>query len=515
MRTGLVCVFGILAGAMSVPAQNCTLPGKPEPLTVQLGISGRPPSFIYGALPLGAKQVQIQVWYNYPTGNVANVWVEPSTAFISPITVNGKARTEVFLRGPSQTGFMLFQQAGSYQARWRGYNDCGYGPWSEFTKYKRAFTTKPTTTIVRGLTRVSSGANVMFVWTNNFADEVYSAVILYGGRAVRSEYGRGSFRAGWIYQGSNTYKDRPASPELELPNADIYSFRVRAWAPINRCWSPWTTNKFVVARSLPELPVLSVSQSDFNGFFNLSPRPRFIAQYKLGVIPALWTYFDIRRLENGRLVPVFQKWVSRYTLAENGAGRGANQSEICLRGEKAMPDLPPGTYVWRVKAHNGHNQWWDGSRKVNLSRWSAFRTNLLVAAGALAQPPTNGFFLGNRNVFTPGSWYAKDPVNKPEYLYWSNNLWRSHGQIGWDAVPNAFVYNIKIYRSNQWFKSYFQLDPRLHASVIHPSGRSFLFTQEPFPAGTYRFMVQAVNRANPTNLQFSPWSALSRDFTVP
>ena len=409
MKMGLVCLAGIIAGAVSVYAQDC-LPGKPEPLTVQLGISGRPPSFLYGAMPARAKQIQIQVWYQYPTGNVANVWIEPSTAYSRPVFFKGKPKTEVFLRGPSQTGFMLFFQAGTYQARWRGYNNCGYGPWSEFTKYNRKFTDKPKTVIIRGVSRVGSGGNIAFIWTNNFADEVYSAVILYGGRAVRSEYGRGAFRAGWIYEGSNTYKDRPLSPEKELPNATIYSFRVRAWAPVNRAWSPWTSNKFVVARSVPALPSLSVSQSDFNGFFNRSPRPRFIAQYKSGVIPALWTYFDIRRLENGRQCPVLQKWVSRYTLAENGAGRGANQSEICLRGEKVFPDLPPGTYIWRVKAHNGHEQWWDGSRKINLSRWSAFRTNVLVAAGALAKPSTNGFTLGNSNTFYAGCWYAKDPV---------------------------------------------------------------------------------------------------------
>ena len=82
-------------------------------------------------------------------------------------------------------------------------------------------------------------------------------------------------------------------------------------------------------------------------------------------------------------------------------------------------------------------------------------------------------------------------------------------------MPNAFAYNITIYRSNKWYQTYRQVDPRTRVCTISPSGRSILFSREPFPAGSYRFQVQAINRANPTNLQLSSWSAFSRDFTVP
>jgi hypothetical protein len=481
---------------------------------VGTGLSGRPVSYIFGAWPAGAEQIQIETRRVNADGTeklVARTWVDETTAFLTPITVNGKRKTEVFLRGPSQTGYKMLYNPGLHKTRWRGGNDCGIGPWSDYAFFTRTFVSKPVTRILKGPSRVKSGDDIVYKWKSNFADEVYCAVIAYGGRHVRKEYGRGAFRSGWIYEGSYTYRDRPASPSEELPNGTIYSFKVRAWCPINRRWSDWAVKPFTIARTKPRPPSLAFTQVDYGGFFNLSPRPQFTARY--AKTPALWTLFDIRRLENGQARKVIRKWVSRYGSVLDGAGRRRHSSEIVLRGEKIFADLPPGTYVWRVQSYNGNDQWWDGSRRTNLTVWTDFRTNEILAAGALAQPPTNAFSLCNEKTWFPGYYYPTE--EGPDHLVWSNSQSRLEGKIEWSTAPNAFVYNVEIHRSNKWFQTYRLLDPRFHPCTLNPSGRSILFKREPFPSGIYRFRVQAVNRANPSNTQYSAWSSFSPDFAVP
>lgn len=503
-----------IASATCAGAQT-GLPAQPSPLSVQLGISGRPPSFLYASVPANSDQIQIEVLLQTATGDkpAARVFVDASTCYLNPVIINGKSRTEVFLRGTGLTGFMMFYQTGTYKVHWRGYNeDAGFGPWSDFSSFTRSFSSRTLTRITRAPSTVAADTDLSFTWTNDFADEVYSLQIISGRRAVRNEYGRGAFRAGWMYEGPCTYQDRPATPDDELPNGP-YTFQIRAWCPIKRIWSAWAQKSFTVARSTPRLPSIMVTQQDFAGFFNRSPRPQFIARYGTGRVPALWTLFDIRRIENGRQRPVLQQWVSRYDLAQNGAGKGANPSDIYLRAEKIFADLPPGTYVWRVKAHGGHSQWWDGSRRTNFARWTDFRTNRLYAAGTLAQPRTNDMSLRNGTTWYDGHWYAADPA-KPEYLSWSNGYWRMEGKMVWATVPNAFAYHVQIFRDNQWYKSYYDLDPRIHNCTLSRSGRSILFARERFPAGTYKFRVQAINRANPPNQQLSPWSADSPDFVI-
>jgi len=515
MKIHILCLFGIMAGAASVLAQDCT-PSQPEPLVVKLGNSGRPPSFIYGDWPEGADQVQIEVIIKTAAGTdkpVARVFIDPTTCFLNPITVRGQRKTEVFIRGTGLTGFAMFYQAGQYKVHWRGYNDqCEFGPWSEFTPFTRVFTSQPVTRITRGLSRVTSDKDVMFQWKNNFVDEVYALQILYGRRAIRNQFGRGSFRNGWMYEGRNTYRDRPESPDDELCNSS-YVFKVRAWCPITRTWSAWAQKSFVVARGVPRAPSIMVTQRDFNGWFNRSSRPRFLARYGSRNTPALWTLYDIRRLVNGRQRRVILKWVSRYTSAKDGAGIGSNRGEICLRGEKIFSDLPPGTYIWRVKAHGGHTQWWDGSRRRNLGRWTAFRTNVLAAPGPLAKPVTTSMSLRNGSICDPGYWEAANPA-RPEYLSWHNPLWALKGKMVWRTVRKGFVYNVLIYRNNEYFKIYYGLDPRIHNLRMSSTGRTMLFTRDRFPAGTYRFRVQAYNRANTPSIRKSAWSDLSPEFTV-
>ncbi len=520
----IAVVATLLVGIIPAQAEVC-LPGSPpERLTVKIGLSGRPPSFIYGDWPARATEIQIEVSIQKSTGlePVARYHINPDTAWSNPITVNGVRKTEVFLRGSGQTGFILFFTAGTYKARWRGFNNCesslpgtrpGYGSWSGYTTFERIITSRPTTRITQGPSLVNSDRDVAFVWTNNFADEVYNVRIYDGRKAVRHAYGKGSFREGWMYEGRYIYRDRPSSPTLELPNGSNYSFRVKAWAPVNRRWSSWAVKNFTVARrTLPRssLPSLSVSQRDFYGFFPDSPRPFFLAKYKRRV-PALWTLYDIRRLENGRQRRVAIKWVSRYTSAKNGAGRGSNPRVISLGGAEAFADMRPGTYIWRVKAHSGHTQWWDGSRRVNNARWSPFRTNRIVAARTLERPGTNGFRLRNGSIRIPGYYYAEDEVNQPEYLIWASSYSQLRGKIQWYTVPNAFAYKVQILRNGRLYRVYNSLDPRSRKVTINRSGRRILFMRSPFPPGEYQFRIQAINKANTSRRQkswWSPWSSV-------
>lgn len=519
MKTSIAFLVGVMVGVTGLRAEVC-IPAQPEPLIVKTGISGRPPSFVIGEWPEGADQIQIEVVIVTSDGTdkpVARVFVDPTTCYLNPITVDGQRKTEVFIRGPSLTGFAMFYQAGQYKAHWRGYSEeCEFGEWSEFTPFERDFVSRPVTTITRGLSRVSWNRDVMFRWRNNFADEVWTFQILYGRRAIRNVFGRGSFREGWMYEGDYTYRDRPESPDDELPNSE-FLFKVRAWCPISRQWSEWAQKPFEIARgTLPRVPSIMVTQRDFNGWFNRSSRPRFLARYGHGHTPALWTLFDIRRLINGRQRRIALRWVSRYASARDGAGVSRiDPSIISLRGENIFYDLPPGTYVWRVRAHNGHSQWWDGSRRRNYARWSNFRTNVIEEPGTLPRPVTTSMKLWNGTTKTDGSWVAEDP-EQPEVLSWSGVDWQLEGKMIWRTVRKGFVYNLRIYRDNELYAVYNQLDPRTHDNVrMSRSGKSMLFFREPFPPGVYRFRFQAYNRANHPRKRHSAWSAFSPEFVIP
>ena len=500
---GLGCWTGILIGAAAAAtAAQAALPAQPVPLAVRQDPPGAPPAFLYPQLPAGADQIQFEVWFA-PPQEIERVyvrsWIDASTAYLNPVTFDGEPATEVFLRGSSSTGFMMFREQGTYRVRWRGYNAQGYGPWSDFSAFRRIYDSQTLTLITRAPNRVTSNGDVAFSWTNDVADEVYSAQFLSGGRAVRNAFGRGAFQAGWIYQGEFSYQDRPSSPSGELPNGS-YTFRVRAWSPAARIWSPWATHPFEIARRMPRRPSLATSQQDFNGFFNRSPRPRFLARYGSGRTPALWTRFDIRRLSGSRQTRIALQWVSRYTSAASGAGIGNRPDEIGLRGEYSFPDLPPGTYVWRAQASNGSA----------LSRWTPFRTNRFYAAGALARPPTTGMSFHNGTTWYEGRWEGEQ-----DNLSWTSGQWRREGKIAWRTIPNAFAYNIQILRNNEPYLRYANLDPRTNACTLSRSGRSLLFIHDPFPPGNYQFRVQAVNQANPPAQRRSPWSLFSPRWVIP
>ena len=298
MKPRLLPLIVLLAGGIVAAARGaeCT-PAQPGAIAVRMGASGQPPGFTFPASAAGATQMQVEIWRSTSSG-----WVLFSRVWKGTATFGwggGRTWTAQFLLGTGPGGIRLFKSAGIYRVKWRGWNTCGYGPWSAATSFRVRHTSKLATRITRGPTRVGSGTDLAFRWTNNFAASRHLIQIRRGGKLVRSTNFPGAFRSGWCYFGFSEYRDRPDSPEKELPNGNGYVFRVRSYSPVLGKWAPWVEKPFAIARGMPRSPALSVSQKDFEGVFRRSPRPYFSANYGAGRTPALWSFFDIQRKVGG------------------------------------------------------------------------------------------------------------------------------------------------------------------------------------------------------------------------
>lgn len=459
--------LAILSVVVGAQAQTNFPPSQPENINVWLGKSGCPPGFdLPSDAPL-ADTMQIEIWRGTGTNatTFARVWINESTFY-------DMGTRRKCLRGSGPGGFRLFA-VGPYSVRWRGHNEDGYGPWSDFTPFTIRHTARLATRIKSGPRLVERDDDLLFTWTNNFMDSQYQVQIIRGRSVVRSETGQGAFYDGFLYFGYGAYEDRPSSPSSELPNGS-YSFRVRAWSPVLRKWSAWAQRSFSLARRGVSRPRLKFTQLDYGGYFRKSPRPFFSADYGSGRTPALWTYFDIRRVVGGQQQVVRREWVSRSAF-----GYAYNQIPLrhtTVNGGVQTLDLPAGEYVWRVRAWNAPG--------AGNSVWTAFRTNRVVAAGRLPQPGTS-------------------------------NMEMTRTSISWALTPNAYMYNLKIFKNGVLYQNDVDLDPRTLDNLWIWAGESGgqVFKYQEFEPGTYTFRVQAVNRGNPSGQQYSPWR-VSRTFVL-
>lgn len=484
MKSKLLPLAVVLVGLFAVSSAwgvVCT-PRQPGPVSVRMGVSGQPPGFTFPADPEGASRMQVEVWKYVGTNRTlfARVWKQASTFGWG----GGSNWSAQFLLGSGPGGIRLFKAAGIYRVKWRGWNSCGFGPWSASTSFRVRHTSKLSIRITKGPSRVGSGSDLAYSWSNNFAASRHLVQIRRGSALVRSTNLPGAFRNGWCSFGKSTYRDRPSSPEKELPNGADYVFRVRSYSPILGKWSPWAEKPFQIARGMPRNPALTFSQRDFDGAFKRSPRPYFSANYGYRRTPALWTFYDINRKVGNQLQVVRRQAVSRYAGAF-GYGRDAVAGQIDFGGGWVFPDLPAGKYVWRVAALNGV--------AGGLWRWTEYKTSTVVAAASLAVPSTTGFSFalsGGRGIFH------------------------------WRAVPNAYEYRFAVWRNGTLDHIYsndvqtatdFWMQKAATGSVVDAEYRCPVV----FPAGQYRFQLQAVNRTRPAGQQASGWSPSIGVFTVP
>ena len=481
-RMGLIMALATGAQAYEV------LPGATSaPVVFQSGMPGMPPALRNPRLAPRATQMEVK-YFKYRGTNGPEAFAQA----LYPNDYHGQyvrpQVTDWYLKSSTGPGGYRMFPSGSYGVQWRGHNSHGYGPWTTTTPFQVSHPALITTTVTSGPTTVRSGTDLTYRWRNNFAASAYQVQIRRGGRLLRTTNGPGVFQNGWINESSSYYADRPDSPARELPNGNGYEFRVKSYSPVLSKWTAWSSRMFRMNRGAAALPRLYYSSQDYNQFFKRSPRPFFGANYGTTKTPALWTYFDIRRKIDSRWQVVRKKWVSRYSHCYGylgGAATGVAGGKVWVGGAYAFRDLKPGTYKWQARAWNGPG---DGQ-----SRWTSWSTTRVRQAGSFWKPPTNGF-----------------------NCYRYNN--ESH--LTWRGVPNAYTYNLAVYRNGAQYRTYSNLDPRLNPSFrINPSATggptTVYFTGPRLTTGVYRFKYQASNYGGPTGGTASVWSDLTPAYTVP
>ena len=481
----------------------------PPTLVIDAGLPGEPPAIIVPEdemVPAGAQDFQFEFWKVGKTGSsslFARVWSGNDfwgKAFDKQYVWNDiEDYRRLFLRGTGPGKWRTFP-VGAYRVRWRGWWDCGWGPWSEITEIdvEPIEMTPPTITEeTDGL--VGPTDDLAWEWDNHFAPSKYKIEIRRGTKVVRKKTLDGAFGRPYGYMRFSSYRDRPKSPNQELPKGTGYVFKVGAFSPVTKKWSAWSAAEpFSIDRGAPVLPDLVFSQEDYGGNFNASPRPYFSADYENTGQTALWTYFDIRKKVGGKLQVVRKQWLSRYgelgdeNLTQLAIGGGFGYWGTCWK-----KDLPAGEYLWMVQAWNG--------KGTGESAWTDARIDLVVAAGPLAKPaPPTDFF----------NWSGKT--------------------IRWLAVPNAYSYQIKMLRNGSPYRTSPTLDAAQKSTRAFDFSLNKIWAEDPFgewydtgdleaswwstgrlPSGRYTFQVRALNKTNPAGQQESPWSDPSAEFVVP
>lgn len=481
MRTTLLwagLLGAMLAMAASAPAYD-VLPGATSaPAIFQSATPGMPPAFRNPRLAPRATQMEVK-YFKFRGTNGPDAFAQASYPSDYYSQYTGAGTVDSYLKSPTGPGGYRMFPAGTYRVQWRGRNSYGSGPWSTTMPFQVSHPALITTTITSGPRTVKSGTDLTYRWKNNFAASAYRVQIRRNGRLLGATNGPGVFQNGWINESSSYYSDRPTSPARELPNGAGYEFRVSSYSPVLGKWTTWTNRPFRISRGKPALPQLYFTQQDFGGAFSRSPRPFFGANYGYMRMPALWTYFDIRRKVGSQLQVVRKTWASRYHRCSGnlgGSATGVEGGKVWVGGAYAFPDLKAGKYVYRARAWNGP--------AANQSRWTAWRTTTVVQAGTLIKPPTNGFGAYNYGTQT---------------------------HITWRGVPNAYTYNVAVYRNGSFYQTWRNLDPRVNPSFHiygSPTGGtvSINYTGPPLTTGVYRFAYQAVNNANPPATRTSIWS---------
>lgn len=488
VRNWVVCLglmLAMVSGAQAIPP--LPLMATSGPAIYMPGGAGMPPALRNPDLVPHARQMEVKYFRYGPTNQpvvFAQAWY-PDNYY--PQYVD-RQTTAYYLKSPTGPGGYRMFPAGTYGVQWRGYNAHGYGPWSTTTPFQVTHPAMGTTVITSGPRTVKSGTDMTYRWKNNFAPSAHQVQIQRNGRLLLTTNRPGVFQAGWITSDTSYYSHRPASPARELPNGTGYSIRVRSYSPVLSRWTTWSSRLFRMSRGAVSVPRLYYSSKDYNNFFNRSPRPFFGANYGTSRLPSLWTYLEIRRKAGSRWPLLSRQWVSRYPHCAGSAGgpvSGVTGGKVWVGGAYAYPDLQPGTYKWRARAWNGTG--------AGQSRWTTWTTTRVQQAGSLWKPPTNGFGF---------------------YPY--NNA--SH--FAWRSVPNAYNYNLTIYRNGAWYRNVRNLDPRANAEVyINGSatgGPATVYYNGPgLTTGVYRFKYQAVAYSGPTGGFASAWSDLTPSYTVP
>ena len=501
----LIAIGCSISGAAALGA----VPGAPgAPLVVQQDISGRPPAIVkpdVASLPAGATHGQFEFW-KILDGGKSSSFAKVSSRINYYNDDYYFSRTSfieddrcLFLRGAGPSGYRLFP-AGTYRVLWRGQNASGKGPASPATEFQVVLVDSLSIRVVDAPPAVVGPVDdLAFTWTNNFAANKYKLKILQGKKTVRNKTLTGGYSRYWLDESflqGETYRDRPKSPAQELPSTTGYVFQVSGYSPNAKKWSPWAVHgPFAIARGTPETPTLIFSQQDYNlPEFTKSPRPFFFAQY--GAQPALWSYFDIRKVSAGPKV-VRKLWVSRY----EGSWSSAFTNRFRIGGSYGYwdpqswnKDLPPGTYVWSVRASNGR-----GAGEVVVAR-----TDEVYAAGASFTnvPPSPGRMSKGANW----AWFA-----------WPITL------------PNAYDYQLQIYRNDKLAhtspvlnvmkrssRADFQIDDWEYVQVGDQwqymntgSYSAEMWYRIKLSDGTFKFRIRGVNKSNPPGQRYSPWSELS------
>jgi hypothetical protein len=482
-------------------------PSTPDPLEVEVGVWGKPPALVDIEWPFNedftyASEVQIE--FRQVTGGTDRLlyqrWFSESDLlwgsrhFFYSWHVDDSLNwfRKYYLIGAGPGKIRTFP-SGEYVVRWRArYDYCGnqsgdwISEWSE-TRFQIDALSGGLEIEAQGLNMVSAQDDLDFNWSNNFASSSYNVEIRRGGRIVRKATLRGGFgyfgminsrqpglEESQIDQGS--YQDRPQF-NRELPNHPEYIFRVRGYSPISRKWSDWAELNFEINRGAPDLPALDMSQNDYDGFFDRSLRPFFFADY--GGAPALWTYFDVNsKNARGRLSVVRRIWVSRYDFGYGYIGGSGGR----WNPQAWQKDLPPGEYVWRVRAYNGP--------APEQSAWSSFRTNIVHSPGVLAKPDATK-------------------------ISYSQDEWSLY--VKWDAVPNAYAYKYEIRRAGKVVRRSKIVDQANYGVWFNLNDgvlRAESYAGKPLPElDGYQIRVQAINNANSAG-KASEWSDWSAPFSL-
>lgn len=506
LRLALLFAIGFCTPAAHAVAALPVLPadGRPaRPDCVQVHVSevpGIPPAIVgdlQDILPTWAVSVEVEFWtVGIPRNRLfARAWLTEANfdrdwkydAILDEYMVYQ------YLRGSGMGGLRIFP-AGDYFVRVRGWNPTGFGEWCDVEG--TAFSVEYPGALDLEITGSPDGTTKMaeITFRNNFEATIHEAEIRRNGRTVRKGREFGRFNWSWvIYDSLDDFEevylcDDPDSPTQELPDGEGYSIRVRSYSPVLRRWTAWEESPpFALARGIPGLPSEMVfSQEDFGGYFDHSGRPIFRTDYDNTEEAPLWNMIEIRQHDGNKTRLIRKEWIRKYA----GYGYGWSGGGDGYDGWRA--DLPAGAYSWEVTAWNpGTNP------RGGVAVKSGWKNVQIEGAGALQRPDGGSIVIGD------SYWYR----------------WQA---ICWDAVPNAYTYNLAVYRGDRIFRRYNNLDT---ARNLWAYGRlnedapdvEFFNSRGFLSPGDYSFTVQAVNRANPkrpVDLQTSEWSARSDIWTV-
>lgn len=481
---------------------SSAVPLKPDPIVVIPNGDGIPPAI--SASPWDSPdefnadfgvQMQVEFWKETTPGRLvlfASTWFNDSSFYASS-EYDDDLEEQVYrsyLRGSGPGGLRIFP-VGRYVARWRGWNPNGPGAWdlpnpAVGTGFVVTHPATLTTAFVQSPDEDGPNYMVEAEWENNFIANLHEAQIRRNGKVVRQgkmlggldEYGLWNLMDEDAYRG--WAQDDPDQPSLELPDGE-YTARVRSYSPVLRKWSPWVeTGTFLLQRGMPSLPTLDLSQEDYDGFFDRSHRPYFNANYDERSVVPLWTQYEITQQVGKSKRLVRRQWVRSYPAYGYGNGGHGGLGGGSAYGDGWRSDLPAGDYVWRAQS------WNPGKGNSVLTPWT---TSTLHQATRPDVPPADAI-----EIYT----------SQHGYRYQS---------LEFAAVPNAYAYEIQMYRAGKRFAMH-RLDTGRNLDLWgdQESVEAWSYLRRRVPDGDYTFSVRAVNMGNqakPYDLRYSAWSQVS------